>query len=113
MDDNTKLSDLNVGQYKKIGLEMIQDVSVNHFLKAADALFWKNTKTLGIELTGKDITKVDDVRCLRKTIDASQNCRIKKEKEDDAFLTEKVKRKVMIGFILIPIVISIFALLKP
>lgn len=112
MDGNTKLNDLTVDEYKVIGLEMIQDVSVNHFLKAADDLFWKNTKTLGVELMGKDITSVDDVRCIRKTFDESQKCRIKKEKQEDAFISEKAKRKVMMIFLIIPILISLFALLN-
>lgn len=112
MDDSQKLSDLTVGQYKILGKEIAEDISVNHLLKAADDLFWKNARQLGVEVTGKDITKVHDVLCIRKTFDESQKCRIKKEKQDDAFLTETTKRRVNLFFLVAALACSMIALFK-
>ena len=75
--------------------KMIREVSTNHFMEAAHKMYWENTKRLGVELTGKDITNNDDVLCIRRTFDESQNCRVKKEKKRDAILTEGAKEKMI------------------
>lgn len=84
MNGDTKLSELTIDECKVL----IND----HFMDSIDKLFWKNTKQLGVELTGKDITKVKDVHCIRKTYDNSQSCRVQKEKLKDVFLVESAKK---------------------
>lgn len=91
MTGKTNLSELTVDEFKTLGKEMVQDVATNHFMEAANDLYWKNTKQVGVELTGLDITKVKDVRVMRKTFDASLQCRIDKEKVSEARSIEWAK----------------------
>jgi len=81
-----KLSELTVDAYKVI-LERTFD---NRF-EAIEKMYWKNTKQLGIELTGKDITKNEDVLCIRRTHDACTECRFNKESVKKTIITQGVK----------------------
>ena len=92
MTGNTKLSDLTVDEYKEVATGLLKDVPPDHFMEAVDKLFWKYTKQLGIELTGKDITNNNDVLCIRKTFDDSQKSRLQKEKVKDTLLTQSTKK---------------------
>jgi len=112
MADNRKISDLTVDEHKEIVMGMISDVPTSHFVEAADRLFWKNTRQIVIETTGKDITKVSDVLCIRKTFDNSQRCRIKKEKMGDAILDESVKSKMVWISLFLTLCLSIWANVK-
>ena len=92
MTGDTRLSDLTVDQYKKIANDLVRDVSVSHYIKAVDKLFDKKLNKIGEDLTGKDISNAANRLCIRKTFDASQECRINKEKIKDTVRTEGIKK---------------------
>jgi hypothetical protein len=71
-----------------------KEISANHFLKAADELYWKNTTQLGLKLTGKDVHDEKDVLCIRKTFDYAQHGRLQSEKVKNAATLEIVKKFV-------------------
>lgn len=92
MDGNTKIAELTIDEYKNLYNDIVNDDSMNHFLKAVDKLFDEKANQVVKDFTGKDISQNNDVLCIRKTYDSCQECRLKKEKVKDTLLTEGVKK---------------------
>lgn len=88
-----KLLDLTEKEFDDKAIKLIHDVSVNHFLEAADKLFDEKANRLVNQFTGKDIRKNEDILCIRKTHDFSQNKRIISDK---AMLSDGYKKNVNI-----------------